>query len=115
MKKIVFILSLTILAACSTTRHATAKKATSEPEKPVVATTSEPAVDKTAITQGKALYEQHCGACHGLKNPNNYTEAQLVGIVPNMVQKTNRKAGSTVIDTNKEQMILKYLASMSKK
>lgn len=63
--------------------------------------------------EGKALYEQNCASCHNLKNPASRSEAQWQSIVPNMTAKANRKAGKTVIDGKSEELILRYLITMS--
>lgn len=59
--------------------------------------------------EGKSLYESNCGNCHGLKKPKAYSEEKWAGIVPPMVGKVNKKAGSEVLDKAKEELILRYL------
>jgi hypothetical protein len=57
------------------------------------------------------LYQQHCISCHRLKNPTKNDEAHWKVTVPRMVVKANKK--STVIDANAQDLILKYLITMS--
>ena len=58
------------------------------------------------LNEGKQLYAQNCKKCHGLKKPENYTEAQWNKIVPPMAQKAK-------IDSNQEELIRKYVITMS--
>jgi mono/diheme cytochrome c family protein len=63
------------------------------------------------LNEGKALYEKHCGTCHGLKPLDGQTEEGWRNIVPPMVKKANRKEGN-VIDERGEDLILKYVVTM---
>lgn len=60
-----------------------------------------------SLTEGKTLYENNCGTCHGLKNPGNYGEAEWRKIVPPMAVKAN-------VDAKKEELILQYVVTMGK-
>jgi mono/diheme cytochrome c family protein len=66
------------------------------------------------MTKGKELYESNCQTCHQLAKPDSETESAWNHIVPEMVQKTNRKAGKDVLDAEGEKLILRYLITMSK-
>jgi cytochrome c5 len=66
------------------------------------------------MTKGKDLYESNCQTCHQLAKPDSETESAWNHIVPEMVQKTNRKAGKDVLDAEGEKLILRYLITMSK-
>ncbi len=66
------------------------------------------------LNQGKALCEQHCTACHGLKKPGSKTAEEWKEIVPEMTEKANEDGGSTAIDAKTEDLILKYLVTMGK-
>lgn len=70
-----------------------------------------PSYSLTQLNNGKELYEQKCGTCHGLKNPVSYNEAQWIDIVPNMTKMANKKEEK--INSNQEDLILKYLITMS--
>ena len=64
------------------------------------------------LNQGKALYEKNCGNCHGLKKPTSRDEAQWNHIVPEMVEKANKKAGKEEITAKDQELIIKYLVTM---
>lgn len=66
------------------------------------------------LTKGKELYEANCQTCHKLESPSSESESGWNHIVPEMVEKTNRKAGKQVVDATGEQLILRYLVTMSK-
>lgn len=66
------------------------------------------------LMKGKDLYESNCQTCHKLAKPNSESESAWNHIVPEMVQKTNRKAGKDVLDAEGENLILRYLITMSK-
>ncbi|HET6245481.1 MAG: hypothetical protein H0V01_13420 [Bacteroidetes bacterium] len=63
------------------------------------------------LNLGKAHFEQKCGSCHGLKKPTSRTEEQWNKIVPRMVHKANKK--TLKIDEGQQELILKYLVTMS--
>lgn len=66
------------------------------------------------LMKGKELYESNCQTCHKLADPKSETESAWNHIVPEMVQKTNRKAGKDVLDAEGENLILRYVITMSK-
>jgi cytochrome c5 len=66
------------------------------------------------MTKGKELYVSNCQTCHQLAKPDSETESEWNHIVPEMVQKTNNKAGKDVLDAEGEKLILRYLITMSK-
>ena len=117
-KYIISAVSISILIACSTT-------------KPKVQTQNAPAgisqtdVDRGALVfadlniqqlnEGKVIYEQYCGSCHSLKRPASESERGWRHHVPEMVQLTNEKAGKEEIDAAKQELILRYLITMSSK
>ena len=108
MKKTMFVLAITVLAACGTNK---------------VLTHSQLDVDRGAkkyqgltladLNQGKMIYEKSCGNCHGLKKIESRNEEQWKSIVPDMVKKTNKKAGKEEINSDQQQVLLKYLITMS--
>jgi hypothetical protein len=65
------------------------------------------------LNGGMALYEQKCGQCHGLKNPTSETESDWVNIVPDMAQKAANDPDVKKINNNEQDLILKYLVTMS--
>lgn len=66
-----------------------------------------------SLNEGKELFQQNCSQCHGLKSPTSKTEEKWNKIVPIMVKKVNKKAGKEELDAAEEQLILKYLVTMS--
>lgn len=118
MRKSIYLLSFICLFSCSATKKAANPKATEAKPAEKTATntpTPSPRIANPALAEGKSLYEQHCGACHKLKNPKDFTEEQLNKVVPNMVAKTNKKAGNEAISAEKQKAILTYLVSACKK
>jgi hypothetical protein len=65
------------------------------------------------LTGGEALFEQKCTQCHGLKNPTKRTADEWAEIVPKMAHKADNKRGVSKISSNDQQLILKYLITMS--
>lgn len=114
MKKTIFWSLGIVLAisACSGSQKSTSKEATA------VTKAAEPILTKAesnALAAGKSINEQYCGGCHALKKIENYTSTQLETIVPNMVKKTNKKAGAEVINPEQQEKLAKYLNSICKK
>jgi len=113
MKKTLAIclLSMSILAACKTTKQVTTAKKPVEEAKVV----TEERVANPAIAKGKTIFTEQCGACHRLKMPESFTAEKWTAIVPIMVQKTNKKAAKEVINAEDEKAILAYVLSACKK
>jgi mono/diheme cytochrome c family protein len=65
------------------------------------------------LNGGKALYEQKCSQCHGLKDPTAKTEDDWEKIVPEMAHKAENKPDVSKINSNEQDLILKYLVTMS--
>ncbi|GAA4470402.1 hypothetical protein GCM10023093_31620 [Nemorincola caseinilytica] len=63
------------------------------------------------LNEGRELYKQHCGNCHGLKSPSSESEAEWKEIVPDMAKRANKNG--VVINAPSEKLILKYLITMS--
>lgn len=73
--------------------------------------TKYPDYSLTQLNRGKQLYENNCGACHGLKDPASRSEEKWKKIVPEMVGKVNKK--TTVLNQQDQEDILKYVITMS--
>ena len=67
----------------------------------------------TDLTAGKALYEQKCSQCHSLKDPSKQTEEQWTKLVPDMAHKSAVKPDVIKITDKDQDLILKYLVTMS--
>jgi mono/diheme cytochrome c family protein len=107
MKKIYIVSSLVILlSACASVKLMNPTATDLERVQ-----TKFPGYTLTELSHGKQLYEQNCGKCHGLKNPSSQGEAQWKTIVPRMVKKVNKREAK--VDTKQEELILKYLITMS--
>ncbi|MES2618547.1 MAG: hypothetical protein V4613_11755 [Bacteroidota bacterium] len=135
MKQYLIIASAVILAAC-TAKKVAVNTPTPEPApatvpapetKPVIAI-SQPTgpaqfdVDRMAakfpdqtlasLNDGKIQYETHCQTCHALYKADSEGEAEWNVIVPDMVKKVNRKAGTVAVDSTRQKVILRYLITM---
>lgn len=108
MKKIILISLALYAIGCSTS-----KKTVSVPLQADVDRVQEkfPGYSLAELNEGKLLYENHCGTCHGLKPLNSQTEQGWRDIVPPMVRKANKKEGN-VLDARGEDLILKYVIAM---
>ena len=119
MKKILYILIGVAAAACGTSKVAsntpTAPAAPANTQATAVAhgAVKFPGYTTEMFTSGKALYEGNCGKCHGLFAPGDYTEEKWEKIVPWMVNKTNKSAGSEVINGDQKELIRKYLITLA--
>jgi mono/diheme cytochrome c family protein len=80
MKKLTIILALGVaIAACSRKTVATAET------KPEVETTT--VTESSLALQGKTVYTNRCGRCHGLKNTQRYTVSEWDNILKSMIPK----------------------------
>ena len=107
MKKNLCIFSFTLLAACSAKLLAPTQADVDR------VATKYPGYSLAELNKGKTMYEQNCKSCHGLKNPTSRDENQWSAVVPKMVEKVNKKAGTTKIDNLSQQTLIKYLVAMS--
>jgi cytochrome c5 len=67
-----------------------------------------PGATLLTLQQGKTMYEDNCGKCHGLKSPSAYNEEQWRKHVKRMAPKAK-------IDKPTEDLILQYVVTMSGK
>ena len=98
MKKTLLLLSISSLLAC--TRLLIPNQSDADR-----AAKQFPGITLADITKGKTLHEQHCGKCHGLKNPSSRNEGAWKKILPEMANKAK-------IDAETQEAILKYILSM---
>ena len=54
------------------------------------------------LQQGRTLYINNCGRCHGLYSPDSYTSTQWTGIINNM-------AGNTSLSASEILQVTKYV------
>jgi mono/diheme cytochrome c family protein len=100
MKKVISVLSIILIAGCA------AKKTATTPQPTVIVTVS------PEHAQGKMLYDQHCGTCHGLPAIASHSAEEWKVIVPRMTKQVNKKENN-VLDVEAEDRILKYVLAMS--
>ena len=100
-KSITLVACILLLAACAskkTTISLTDLDATR-------AAAKYPGASLASLQNGKLLYEENCGSCHGLKNPTAYNEEQWGKHVKRMAPKAK-------IDKPTEDLILQYVVTM---
>lgn len=124
MKK-VFIFSAIVLAACTAKKVADTTTATpaTQPADPSAISQGDvdrmsskfPGISVASLNDGKIQYETHCQSCHGLPKPESEDEAEWNRIVPDMVRKTNRKAGKVAVDSTGQARILQYVVTITTK
>jgi hypothetical protein len=108
MKKTISIIPVfLLLSGCFSTKLLTPTQADVDRVTPLF-----PGYSLNDLNKGKMLFEQHCGNCHGLKNPAARTIEQWKEIVPVMSAKVNKKEGN-VVDSNAQELILKYVITMN--
>lgn len=88
-----------------------AKKSTPQPTDVERGAAKFPGYTMAQLNEGKVLYESNCGTCHALKKPSLLSEYDWRNIVPAMVEKVNKNG--KVLDGNAEQLILRYVVTMS--
>jgi cytochrome c2 len=65
------------------------------------------------LQKGRTLYTAHCGNCHPMKRPDSRSVEEWKSIVPRMVKKVNKQAGSAALTGADEALILQYVSAMS--
>ena len=108
MKKLIPVIACIALAACTATKLLTPTQTDADR-----GAKTYPGYTLTDLNQGKALFEQNCNKCHGLKNPASRNADKWGQIVPVMVKRANKKAGSEIINDKDQALILHYLVTMS--
>ncbi len=106
--KLTLFAFVVLLSACGATKLVTPSSADAER-----GSQKFPGLTIGSLNEGKMLFEQNCGKCHGLKDPTKRDEEKWNSVVPRMVKKVNKKAGKEEIDGREQQMILQYLITMS--
>lgn len=112
MKSILTLAIILFLSACA------AKKQSANTQSGILQSDVErgeakfPGTTLETLNIGKKNFESHCQSCHSLESPTSQTEDKWKVIVPSMVKKANQKAGKTVVDTQMQESILRYLITM---
>ena len=103
MKKASTIICLALLVfACSRKTVSTSETAAS----PVAA--SPEAEHAALVAQGKTVYTNRCGRCHGLKDVTAYTTTRWDGILKNMIPKAK-------LNETEAQQVTAYVLEHAKK
>ncbi len=101
MKKL-FAICIIVVAICSCHKKMSPAKPV-EPMPPVVldsaAINIRNAGNMAMVDAGKIVYEAKCGKCHGLKDPEKYTQERWVGLVNWMAPRAK------VMDEEKTQVL----------
>lgn len=132
MKKILFIIIVTLLTACGVFNRKQPKVEELPPQEETQPSTVElptnidgeptqtdadrvqdkfPGYTLEQLYEGKVLYELNCALCHSLEKPSSESEEKWKVIVPDMVGKVNRRSING-IDAAGEEKILRYLITM---
>lgn len=64
------------------------------------------------LQEGKRLFEENCGLCHGKKALDSRSQEEWEEIVPRMTRKANGKRGEKIFTEEKEQILLEYILVM---
>jgi mono/diheme cytochrome c family protein len=56
----------------------------------------------TELQQGRTLYINNCGRCHGLPNPDDYTVTAWKSIIPAMAPNTSMTSAEVTLVTKYE-------------
>jgi mono/diheme cytochrome c family protein len=51
------------------------------------------------LQQGRDLYINNCGRCHGLYSPDDFTPGRWKSIIPGMAQSTSLTSAQTILVT----------------
>ena len=109
MKKYFYLSTLLFLVACGTTKLAAPAQADADR-----GTAKFADVTLAQLTEGKAVYDLNCGACHKAPKPKSQSEAGWRHIVPEMCVKAKRKTGNS-ISPEQEESLLRFLIVMGAK
>lgn len=111
MKKTLVIVSAVVLAACGASKSVVPTQSDADR----MSTKFEGGYTLAQLEQGKTLYENNCGICHSLYAANSRMEEVWNQIVPKMVMKVNKKSGKEALNASDEELIRRYLVTMSVK
>lgn len=115
MNKTVFIACLITLAGCVTAKTVTKTVATTSPHPDIDRMQGKfPGYTPADFSQGKTLYEQHCGTCHSLQLPSSQTEEKWKEIVPAMSAMVNQDKPNS-LDPAQQDLIFRYLVTNGSK
>jgi cytochrome c5 len=114
MKKSFILIALIGLAvACNTAKKATTTETIAVPTDIERGQKLYPGYTVAELNEGKSLYDAKCSTCHELVKVTHESPEAWKKIVPKMSELSN-KEGKT-ISPKEENLILKYLVTMSSK
>jgi len=64
--------------------------------------TADATMPKAAIGEGKIVFLESCGKCHGLKPIENFSKEQWAGILPGMIRQAR-------LDHSKADQVTQYI------
>lgn len=107
MNKLFVVVPMFVLAACGSAKLLTPTQADADR-----GAQKHQGLTLAQLTNGKALYEQHCQTCHALIAPSKESEAEWQKAVPSMSKMVNKKAGKEVLGAKEQEDILRYVLVM---
>ncbi|NBX79473.1 MAG: hypothetical protein EBQ94_03685 [Flavobacteriales bacterium] len=112
-KSFIIIAVIGFAVACNTAKKATVTETTAIPTDIERGQKLYPGYTLAELNEGKSLYDAKCSTCHDLVKPANETPESWKRIVPKMSEISNKD--SKPISPKEENLILKYLVTMSSK
>jgi cytochrome c5 len=112
-KSLLFLSIITFVVACNSAKKATTTETTAVPTDIERGQKLYPGYTLAELNEGKSLYDAKCSTCHDLVKPSHESPEAWKKIVPKMSEISN-KDGKT-ISSKEENLILKYLVTMSSK
>lgn len=103
--KIISLIALLFLVGCSAVKLLPSTQSDVERGKATY-----PDLTMAQLEEGKALFQEKCTMCHGLKNPRKKDAAGWNKTVPIMVKRANKT--EVRIDPKQQELITKYLVTM---
>jgi cytochrome c5 len=112
-KSFILIAVIGLAVACNTAKKATTTETTAVPTDIERGQKLYPGYTLAELNEGKSLYDAKCSTCHDLVKVTHESPEAWKKIVPKMSELSN-KEGKT-ISPKEENLILKYLVTMSSK
>jgi len=106
MKKVIIILSVIFMASCTKMIVPTQSDADRGSAKFSGLTVAQ-------LEEGRAIFKHKCAQCHLAKKASSRDEEEWKRIVPQMAEKAARKKNKKQITGADQEMILRYIITMS--
>jgi cytochrome c5 len=118
MKKTIYTVMLVLVAtACATSKEKTtevtktSKTELTSADYVAQMTTKYPGYTVNQFDEGKNMFEMHCGKCHDLPKPTDYSEEKWDKIIPGMTKAVNKK--EVLINEQQQESVLRYVVSVT--